>query len=70
MMFGKPNSKPKKSGRNNVVIQTVVPKEVYEQLQKVVKENGLHISSLIRLIIMQHLNPQVPDNKVDNVQTS
>lgn len=52
MIFGK----PKKSGRDSVVIQTVIPKKVYEQLQEVSKNNGLTISGLLRLMIMQHLN--------------
>lgn len=50
------NIKKNKKGKGRgVVIQTVVPPEVHEQLQKVVKESGLHLSSLIRLIIIQHL---------------
>jgi len=52
----------KNSGRG-AVIQTVVPKKVYEQLQEVSKDNGLTISGLLRLMIMQHLNP--PKNESD-----
>ncbi len=59
--------KNKKSKGRGVVIQTVVPKEVNEQLKKVSKDNGLQMSSLLRLIIMQHLNPQTPKDE-GNIQ--
>ena len=36
----------KKKSKRSVVIQTVIPKEVYEHLQKVVKESGLHIIAI------------------------
>ena len=51
------NLKKNKKSKRGIVIQTVVTKEVYGQLQKVCKENGLQMSSLLRLMIMQHLNP-------------
>ena len=54
----------KKKSNRGIVIQTSVPKEVYEHLQKVVKESGLHMSSLLRLIIMQHFSsPKLEANE-------
>ncbi len=60
------NIKKNKKGKGRgVVIQTVVPPYVNKILEKVAKDSGLHMSSLLRLIIMQHLNspPQTSDNK-------
>jgi len=58
------NIKKNKKGKGRgVVIQTVIPKEVYKQLQEVSTNNGLGISGLLRLMIMQHLNP--PKNEGD-----
>ena len=70
------NIKKNKKGKGRgVVIQTVVPKEVNEQLKKVCKDSGLHKSSLIRLIIMQHLNSPKDDrlhevNKLAEIMSS
>lgn len=62
--------KNKKSKGRGIIIQTSVPKEVYEQLQKVVKDNGLHMSSLLRLIIMQHLNSPKLEAGEGNLQSA
>lgn len=48
--------KSKKGKGRGRVIQTVVPPEVGEKLDKIAEDSGLGISGLLRLMIMQHLN--------------
>jgi len=53
-MFGK--KKVMGLPKDKVIVQTVLLKEVNEQLKKVAKNNGLTMSGLLRLIIMNHLD--------------
>lgn len=59
-----------KKSKRGVVIQTSVPKEVYERLEKIVKDNGLHLSSLLRLIIMQHLKSPKDESDIRSPQAA
>ncbi len=61
------NIKKNKKGKGRgVVIQTVVAPKVYEQIEEVSKNNGLTISGLLRLMIMQHLNPTKDESDIQS----
>lgn len=63
------NLKKKKKIERGIVIQTVVSKKVYEQLQEVTKNSGLTISGLLRLMIIQHLDTPKSEASEGNLQS-